>query len=443
MDQTSSSLAMDGRARGRARRVPSAVGTAAHDVFSRVIKNARPIFRRPSHELTAAGVSSWWLVAAGVLTIVSYLGMNWYLTEQIIAAYQMGRLEQLEGARDKQELVERLIERKWASPQLREWLLAESSISPGAPARVQILALFRSVATAQGDDVRWEAILREHATGRLRRSRLLPFVLQAETSSGAAVYDAIASSSRYWKDSLARSANAREKQALIETLLGRLLEETRSPIRDLRRLNGSIQALTVFLAWFTLILLAWRWWLLRRIPASTTPPLLLVAEDGPRFSNAHRTDGELLDVLHLLEANHAAGASRAELTMILQEELQRFLGSIEAKVYGVYEFLLGCLPSLGFIGTVYGMGKALLLADGLLSADDRQRTITLMTQELGFAFDTTLIALIASLLVGLAIAAVRQHEWRLYRAFEKGLVLRFLGEEPVNDARPAGEFGAP
>ena len=74
---------------------------------------------------------------------------------------------------------------------------------------------------------------------------------------------------------------------------------------------------------------------------------------------------------------------------MLRTDVDRLRNGLDHGVYGTFGFMLGLLPSLGFIGTVLGMGNALLAADGLFSAADRQRTIGQITEELGFAFDTT------------------------------------------------------
>jgi biopolymer transport protein ExbB/TolQ len=55
-------------------------------------------------------------------------------------------------------------------------------------------------------------------------------------------------------------------------------------------------------------------------------------------------------------------------------------------------YLIWAIPSIGFIGTVRGIGEALSLADKALSGD-----IAGMTNSLGIAFNSTLVALLISL----------------------------------------------
>jgi biopolymer transport protein ExbB/TolQ len=94
----------------------------------------------------------------------------------------------------------------------------------------------------------------------------------------------------------------------------------------------------------------------------------------------------------------------------MMEEVAKLRDGIENGVYGTLMILSGFLPALGFIGTILGMGDALLRADLLFTSPDRQRSISLMTQDLGFAFDTTLVALLCGLIVGLALAYLRMKE---------------------------------
>jgi biopolymer transport protein ExbB/TolQ len=96
------------------------------------------------------------------------------------------------------------------------------------------------------------------------------------------------------------------------------------------------------------------------------------------------------------------------------------------------------LPSLGFIGTVIGMGEALLQADSLFGSADRQRTIGLMTEQLGYAFDTTLVALLCGLLVSTALAVVRRNDQAFVSWFEADMAGQFLN---ASHGRPRVEAG--
>ncbi|MBL4613479.1 MAG: MotA/TolQ/ExbB proton channel family protein [Magnetovibrio sp.] len=57
-------------------------------------------------------------------------------------------------------------------------------------------------------------------------------------------------------------------------------------------------------------------------------------------------------------------------------------------------YLIWAIPSIGFIGTVRGIGEALALADQALAGD-----ISGMTNSLGVAFNSTLVALLISIIL--------------------------------------------
>ena len=64
-------------------------------------------------------------------------------------------------------------------------------------------------------------------------------------------------------------------------------------------------------------------------------------------------------------------------------------------------FIIWAVPSIGFIGTVRGIGLALTQADEALAGD-----ITLMTDSLGVAFNSTLVALCLSVALMLLLHAL-------------------------------------
>ena len=66
--------------------------------------------------------------------------------------------------------------------------------------------------------------------------------------------------------------------------------------------------------------------------------------------------------------------------------------AVENDVYGTFAYLLGLLPSAGFIGTVWGISHALRDVSGLFGAGEKERTMGEITRHLGFAFDATLLA---------------------------------------------------
>ena len=103
--------------------------------------------------------------------------------------------------------------------------------------------------------------------------------------------------------------------------------------------------------------------------------------------------------------------------MLIRTEIDRLSRDTTNEIYDMYWFIAGIMPSLGFIGTVVGMSSALMLANGLFVAADKQVAIGEMTTQLGLAFDTTFVALAFGLIASLPIAYVHSRERTFYREF--------------------------
>jgi len=121
---------------------------------------------------------------------------------------------------------------------------------------------------------------------------------------------------------------------------------------------------------------------------------------------------DLKVVLSNLEALPAE-TNQTPLVVALMASLRRYLitgdvqntsdaveSSIEALAVrqeasnSMIRFLIWAIPSIGFIGTVRGIGGALAQADQALAGD-----ISAMTNSLGLAFNSTLVALMISILL--------------------------------------------
>jgi len=116
-------------------------------------------------------------------------------------------------------------------------------------------------------------------------------------------------------------------------------------------------------------------------------------------------------IIEKLDTELSADRSRAPLIQTLRAALWRYAGTrsvqnlsdaIESNVEALavrqdaensmIRYLIWAIPSIGFIGTVRGIGEALSLADKALAGD-----IAGMTNSLGVAFNSTLVALLISL----------------------------------------------
>ena len=89
-------------------------------------------------------------------------------------------------------------------------------------------------------------------------------------------------------------------------------------------------------------------------------------------------------------------------------------------VYGLLGWFVWVMPSLGFVGTILGIGGALGFTDRVVAAEtpgDLVSAIQQVTGRLSVAFDTTLVALACSIGYFLLLSLVRRvDDWGLARA---------------------------
>ncbi len=118
---------------------------------------------------------------------------------------------------------------------------------------------------------------------------------------------------------------------------------------------------------------------------------------------------------HLLETLKAS-LRRYQITGDVQNTSDAIQTSVEALGMrleadnAMIRYIIWAIPSIGFIGTVRGIGQALSQAEEALVGD-----IAGMTASLGTAFNSTLVALLASILLMLLLHA-------LHRAQDKRLI---------------------
>jgi biopolymer transport protein ExbB/TolQ len=113
----------------------------------------------------------------------------------------------------------------------------------------------------------------------------------------------------------------------------------------------------------------------------------------------------------------ARGLERYHMTGNVPEATETIMGRLEVAAeqqeseLSMLRYLVWAIPSIGFIGTVRGIGVALHRADEALQGD-----ISGVTSALGVAFNSTLVALIISIILMLLI--------HLLQSGQEGLILR-------------------
>ncbi len=99
-----------------------------------------------------------------------------------------------------------------------------------------------------------------------------------------------------------------------------------------------------------------------------------------------------------------------------------YLEQLDAKL-SLNKYILWAIPSVGFLGTVRGIGEALGRADEALAGD-----ITGVANSLGVAFNSTFCALFISLLLMLASYLLQGREERLVANYKRFIAADLVGK---------------
>lgn len=370
---------------------------------------------RSTASLLHSGLSLRLAVQAMLLTLVSYGAINTWLLWSVERTYRGATLEWLaEGPME--ERLERVCEQAKAKRSLKSHPLLQTVFQNDAPASEQYASLIEAIASDPSTAAARQAQLRAWITGDIHGSRFL--VLSAEPVSGAELLLRIERGDPAWKHKL----DGQKEQAvdLREFLTGfgdLVIQEVRPSVRNLQRINGWIQWATIFATWLVLLAAAHRARLLMRLNAQgwfVPTPDSGVASGAAGDAAAQEIAGSDEGARGVIPPLYDGAAQAAEFM-----ENRHLPDLLDRQVYGPLSFLLGLLPSLGFIGTVYGMGDALLSADGLFQAQDKSVAISRITTHLGFAFDTTLVALLAGILASAVVVRLRVWENQLWHVAEQ------------------------
>jgi biopolymer transport protein ExbB/TolQ len=349
--------------------------------------------------------------------MLSYFIVNAWFAFELNWNYETRTLRELEKCRDANEAATSLIDNKLVSNKLKESDLLKAAFgkSPGTrPLHQQLEEVLQSIVSGDKPIRKVQADKLYHATTG-NRSGIWTWcfwVVVDSVSEDKLFVTLDQASNGSLEEALRSDPLGGEKKTFVKKLAGRLANEMLPSLRWIRRFNGWVQWLTIWLTWLIVLIVARRAFMTWRLSQVTkTVPF----DSGEiRLSQFDEMLTGCLRELHgISESASAFKGNHADRVSVLHDKMDRLRDQLESDVYTQLGYLLSLLPSLGFIGTVIGMGEALLRADGLFSHDDRQQTISLITQELGFAFDTTLVALCAGILTGAVISWQRQreHEW--------------------------------
>lgn len=109
----------------------------------------------------------------------------------------------------------------------------------------------------------------------------------------------------------------------------------------------------------------------------------------------------------------------------LSKQLELFLHNVELR-YNKLKYIIWLIPSLGFMGTVYGIGVAVSqLGDGSL---DDPNLLANLASSLGIAFNTTLLALVLSVVLQYFTQHFEAKEEDLINDFGKYILGNFINK---------------
>jgi biopolymer transport protein ExbB/TolQ len=200
-----------------------------------------------------------------------------------------------------------------------------------------------------------------------------------------------------------------------------------------RRVNsGSIQMLTFVAFWAAFLIMSARYWLFvyrerkahEEVLEKWTKEFKSRDWQDPEaqidaminaLQGAIPSDKNDLTITHKLLQRTSNwlhnGADRLAIAPLIEEERKAFERYSDAE-YQPIRYLIWAIPTIGFVGTIVGVGQAMLATSRLASPEEIVRVLARadVSANIGVAFDTTLVALILSLIANLIFYFLQSRE---------------------------------
>lgn len=334
-----------------------------------------------------------YLFAAGIsflMTLVFFTFVNTWTLSRLGYQYNYAKLQEAVDAGSSSDFIDNLLAEEIITDEDKEDYLSCMAENYQQPAFTQLSHLADSVASLSDER---EKIARNNKIRRIALGKLSGwrcFWLRATVPTGEELIKSYEQDGGRFKTLLSSKANPIQSRKSLVAFADKSVNLVQPQIRSLLRFNGTIQWLIFFLFFAVLVLCVQRFALLRTIQ-----------RQGSSLQ---------LPPMEAMESELSSG------------------------VHQPLTFILGLIPSLGFIGTVLGMGEALLASDMLFASSNRQAAISNITQKLGFAFDTTLIALVVSAIGTILLVVLQYHERKIYDVDEAELAETPRLPEPSVDS---------
>ncbi len=345
----------------------------------------------------------------------------------------------------------------YGSPDVSWWFFASKSIADERNHFIAIVAPWMASTTLSRQ--RLIDALRYSKTSSNRIARLYGVTEEAGKAAGASVKPINGEAPQ---SDIAHDSNATASVSHADEVFQKILDElSSSPIYKLRRyLNGYIQFLTMLLSCFGALRLFERFSDAKQAKGADTLLGVGVAEttsrDGASQKPARYRGGldpassrpedprlaELIDSVEEAREKKPTNSMAHGLLTAFQGSLKGFVehedpsearARIDRAVERLWEdrdssagdlrFVIWAVPSVGFIGTVIGIGDALGQAHKVMDTTlDQMASIQDITASLGVAFDTTLVALVCSVLLMFARTIVDRIDESTILAFQNAAV---------------------
>ncbi len=238
-----------------------------------------------------------------------------------------------------------------------------------------------------------------------------------------------------------------EMRFAVVSELERLLTEdwgqlgSTSGLQFVRIVNGPIQFATVLFFWSGMVLLlcsTWVCWRVEAVSARRVEEALkwrtgilrlseTVSVEQTRLARTWRHKSAVLSLWNTLIGAVRDGGTQDSLPALISTAVETEVSHQDIRRFG-WRFFVASLPGLGFLGTVWGIGSALMQTGDVLSNElaKQQSGVSNIALSLGTAFDTTLVALFLAIVAAFSTALVMAYqEGVLYRT--KDTMLTHLG----------------
>lgn len=141
-----------------------------------------------------------------------------------------------------------------------------------------------------------------------------------------------------------------------------------------------------------------------------------------KYSEGQGEDYFLLQIVKKACTKFRANQSAESAFMIVESQSRINREKSESRQSGI-RYLLWAIPSIGFVGTILGISQSLAIAN---TGD-----IDLITSTLAVAFDTTLVALVLSLIMMFSYHSLQEATETLHHDIEEYVIEHFINKIDV------------